>query len=65
MDELREQYRVETETEEGAPRVRRLRVAEVVPKSRIENETELEEALDALRGTVKKALGEVEAVELE
>jgi hypothetical protein len=49
------------------PKVRRLRVAQVVPKRRIENEGELEEALDALRASVSQALAgdDVDAVELE
>ena len=63
--ELREQYETGIEYDEEGPKVKRLRVAEVVPKRRIENEAELEEALDALRGAVKAALDEVEAVELE
>jgi len=45
--------------------VQRLRVAEIVPKSLIQNEADLKEALDALRTAVTEALGEVEAVELE
>jgi hypothetical protein len=63
--ELRERYAASADYGEEVPRVRRLRVTEVVPKPRIENEAELEEALDTLRGAVTEALGEVDAVELE
>jgi len=64
--ELRE--RLESEERYGPeerPKVKRLRVAQVVPKQRIESEVELDEALDALRGEVKKALDEYDAVELQ
>ena len=63
--ELRERYETETRYGEEGPRVRRLRVAQVVPKRRIENEAELDEALTALRGAVTEALAEADAVELE
>ena len=63
--QLRERLEAETPYGEETPKVKRLRVAEVVPKRRIENEDELEEALTALRGAVTEALDQVEAVELE
>lgn len=63
--ELRERYEASVDYEDEVPKVRRLRVAEVVPKRRIENEADLNEALGALREAVTKALDEVEAVELE
>jgi hypothetical protein len=62
VGELREKYDV---TPPLSKEVRRLRVADVVPKRRIESEDELEEVLDALRDAVSKALGEANAVELE
>ena len=62
---LREQYEAKLKYSEKEPKVKRLRVAEVVPKRRIENKTELDEALGALRGAVTEALNEVEMVELE
>ncbi len=63
--ELRDRYETELEYGEEAPSIRRVRVAQVVPKPRIENEADLDEALDALRGKVIEALHEVEVVELE
>ena len=51
--------------EEGPPKVRRVRVAHVVPKRRIASEAELEEALEALRKAVARARHDAEAVELE
>ncbi len=62
---LREKYESKVIYDEEEPKVKRLRVAEVVPKRRIENEADLKEALTALRGAVTEALDEVEAVELE
>lgn len=62
---LREQYEAKVKYGEEEPKVKRLRVAQVIPKRRIENKAELEEALTALRGAVTEALDEVEAVELE
>lgn len=50
---------------EGDAKIKHIRVTQVVPKPRIENEEELEEALDALRGAVTEALVESDAVELE
>lgn len=47
------------------PRIKRLRVAQVVPKPRIENEAELEAALGALREAVTEALDSADAVEIE
>jgi len=63
--ELRERLEAETQYGEEEPKVKRLRVVQVIPKRRVENKVELEEALTALRGAVTKALDEVEAVELE
>ena len=51
--------------EKGRPKVRRVRVARVVPKRRIASDADLEEALDALRKAVANALSDAEAVELE
>jgi hypothetical protein len=63
--ELRERYESSIEYDDKAPKIKRLRVAQVVPKRRIENENELEEALGAVRVAVTEALVEVGAVELE
>ena len=63
--ELRDRYETKLEYGEEGPSVRRLRVAEVVPKRRIRHEAGLTEALDALRDEVTKALDEVDVVELE
>lgn len=63
--ELRERLEAEIGYGDEEPKVKRLRVAQVIPKRRIENKAELEEALTALRGAVTEALDEVEAVELE
>jgi len=63
--QLRERLEAETGYGDEVPKVRRLRVSQVVPKLRIENEAELEEALTALRSAVTEALGEANAVELE
>lgn len=64
--DLRERYESSTcYDEEKALKVKRLRVAQVVPKRRIENEDELEDALGAVRTAVTKVLDTVEAVELE
>jgi hypothetical protein len=63
--QLRERLKAETEYGDEVPKVKHLRVAQVVPKPRIENEADLKEALTALRGAVTEALDEVEAVELE
>ena len=63
--ELRERYETEIEYDEEGPKIKRLRVAEVVPRRCIKNEAELEDALSALREAVTAALDEVEAVELE
>jgi len=63
--ELRERYETEVRYGEEGPRVKRLRVAQVVPKRRIGSEAELEEALTALRRAVIEALVEADAVELE
>lgn len=62
--ELRERYETEIEYDEKAPRVKHLRVAEVMPNRRIENEADLDEALDALRGAVTGALADADVVEL-
>ena len=63
--ELRERYETRVGYGDDVPKVKRLRVAEVVPKRRIENEAELEEALGVLRGAVTEALTEADVVELE
>ena len=63
--ELRERLEAEIGYGDEEPKVKRLRVAQVVPKSRIENEADLKEALEVLRKAVTEALDEVEAVELE
>jgi len=63
--QLRERLEAETGYGDELPKVKRLRVAQVIPKRRIENKAELEEALTALRGAVTEALDQVEAVELE
>ena len=63
--ELRERYETETRYDDEGPRIKRLRVAQVVPKRRIHNEADLDEALTALRGAVAEALSEADAVELE
>jgi hypothetical protein len=60
--ELRERYEARVGYGDQAPRIKRLRVAEVVPKRRIQNETDLEEALDALRSAVTEVLGEFDTV---
>ncbi len=62
--ELRERYETDTDHGDEAPRIKRLRVADVVPK-RIENEMDLEETLEALRGAISEALGDADAVELQ
>jgi len=61
--ELRERYGARVGYGDQAPKIKQLHVAEVVPKRRIQNETDLEEALDALRSVVTEALGEVDTVE--
>jgi len=63
--EMRERLGSDNEYGDDSPKVKRLRVAQVVPKPRIENEDDLEEALTALRGAIREALGEAEAVELQ
>ena len=63
--EMRERLESNIEYGDDSPKVKRLRVAQVVPKPRIENEDDLNEALAALRGAIREALGEVEAVELQ
>lgn len=63
--EFQERYETQTQYGKDGPRVKRLRVAQVVPKSRIENDDELSEALAVLRRAVTEALVEADAVELE
>ena len=63
--ELRERLEAKTRYGDEEPKVKRLRVAQVVHKSRIENEADLKEALEVLWKAVTEALDEVEAVELE
>jgi len=53
------------ESRDKKEKVKYIRMAGVVPKRRIRNEGELEEALGALRQEVTEALGEVDTVELE
>jgi len=63
--ELRDRYEAQVKYDDGTPSVKRLRVAEVVPRTRIESKADLDEALDALRAAVTEALDTAEAVELE
>lgn len=63
--DLSQRYETSLEYGQDAPRVKRLRVIEVVPKRRVQSEAELEEALGALRRAVADALGEADVVELE
>jgi hydroxypyruvate isomerase len=63
--ELRERYETDTDYGDAVPRIKRLRVVEVVPKRQVKNEAELEEALEALRGAAAQALSEADAVELQ
>ena len=48
----------------SAPKIKRLRIAELVPKRRIERIDELDEALKPLRQSVQEALDSGETVEL-
>ena len=63
--ELRDAYESTIRYGEEAPSIRRVRVAEVVPKRQIMDEADLTAALDAVREEVTKALAVVEVVELE
>jgi len=62
--ELRERLEVEARYGEEGPKVKRLRVAEVVPKRWIKNEAELDKTLSELRRVIQKALDEADTVEL-
>ncbi len=64
---IREQYESSTRYQDGdrhKPRLKRLRVADVVPQRRITGAEELDAALDALRQAVSDALGDADAVEI-
>jgi len=63
--QLREQLGTGTGYGGDQPKVKRLRVAQVVPSVRVENEAELDEMLAALRDAVMKALAEGNPVVLE
>jgi hypothetical protein len=65
LRELQERYETQIEYGKDGPRVKRLRVADVVPKRRIECEAELEEALNALREAIREFLAQAQAVELD
>jgi hypothetical protein len=64
--EERERYETATRYDGGdGPKIKRLRVAEIVPKRRIEQQQDIEEALEALGQAIGDALTEADAVELE
>jgi len=62
--ELRDRLGTGTTYGKETRRIRRIRVAETVPKSLIENEVDLNGALDALRSAVTEALANSGAVEI-
>jgi hypothetical protein len=63
--ELRDRHETDVQYGEERRKVRHLRVANVIPKRRIESDAELEEALDALRDAVTNALTEADVVLLD
>jgi len=58
-------YEASTAYREDRPKIKHLRIAQVVPNRHIKNQTDLDQALDALKKAVTDALTEVEVVELD
>jgi hypothetical protein len=63
--DLRERYESEVWYDEAGPRVKRIRLMEVLPRSRINRKSEIAEIVEALQSAIIDALSDADVVELE